>query len=210
LEKNEVYQYYKYIDYDTLTEAIIAADLENIKSCGVEALPLIKFLSMLYESVKWVGGSNTSLSNIGTKVNQINTYTLACADHWMFTNGSRNYDAQLHDGTYKIAQVDATLSSGSVTNQQLLDAITGKKNSILWIIISCDTVPGTMFNFLFHEEDGSAEQWAHVGPAFEHENEKIWLFWDCSTDNKKAEVDISGGSGSEKIRFTLAWLSGGF
>ena len=202
--------YLKYANtaYSDLTEASIESDLNAITQVDFKTLALIKFLTELYQIVKYTAATY-NWTTVGTKVNQVNTYTAATADYWSFFMGERTANSLIHDGIYDLVSVPVTLSGGSISDSELLPALASAKNSVLWAVVSCDTVPGTAYKCAFHEDDGSAERWIHTGPVGEGMGEKKWLYHDTSTDNKKYEVDITGGSGTEVVQIVLCYVRGG-
>lgn len=189
LKKNLIYQKYASTAFSAITTANLLTDINAITGARIEDIPLIKWLTFLYQQKTKV--------DIDADINTItNTYLQPMYRAWGVLLGPPS-NAHIHDRTYRVDMAQATLSSGSSSNLQLRAASAGYTISLAWFILWYDTAPSTSYTIDIHEESGSDIEELHVYPA---ECGKVfWTYLDTTTDNKKLECDIAGGAGTEVV-----------
>lgn len=190
-----MYRKYANTPFSSVTLASILTDLNAINKCNEDSLELIDFLTKLARARGW-SEEIDYLSTIDTDTGMIRTDTTALVNNTSTRLGYVD-TGQVLNATYQIVEVEVTLSSGSVSNAQLVVSHATKKTGITWIAINADTVPGTSYVCSLHEASGSVERIFTVVPG--DMGRKYEAYWVTSAVNKEVQLDVSGGAGSEKL-----------
>jgi hypothetical protein len=188
LKKNPVYlQKYKGKTYSELTLAGILTDLDAIQSVSVENLPLIEFLSRLYNA-KNQEDSYTALNNIDGYIEYNREYP-------RYEWGLKGSGDGPENANLDVEITSHTLAGGALANAVIAAAVASFQLQLLWTILYWDTAPAAAYVYNLQEEDQANQyllqyQIADNGKLKRH-------YFKTANDNKAILGDITGGAGGE-------------
>jgi hypothetical protein len=201
LKNNPVYLKYKQTAYSTPTIATVLADLDAITSISFETLPLIKFLTLLF-NLKTREDMETTLDTI-----QSNTLGRVYQD-WihnptMYTPA----EVKINLGDYAPHKTELTLSSGAIAATAIYAPGAGKKPVALWLSLGTNNTTNpttTSYTFTITEETSGDVIQAFTATGSQLGRYKRPIFWIGTTADKDINMAVSGGNAAEKIFVTLA------
>ena len=203
MEKQDLYIKYRNTAYGSIARATILSDLDSIVYCGVEQLPLIRYLMAIYRA----------------KADEDSVAYQATIDTKLGNQNSIGYNINMGDGTYNsTTNKFYTSLSDMDQHRTILTAVAGtatgaiyapgasNKGYYYWCTLGTDNT--TNPNTTYYDIKFSEETSGTIIQQFQIEGDdmgrgRYYLVWKNAAADRDLEFTADNGQGTEKIYVNL-------